>query len=192
MAYGLVTGPILETDRLLLRRWKDADRAPLAAIQADSAAMRYFVAARTREESDALIDESEAGFESDGFGLWALERKADRRFLGFAGLAHSDFDAPFCPAIDAGWHLTRDVWGQGYATEAGRVVFDFAFDALDLAEVVAHTTAVNPPSIAVMQRLGMSHDPVDDFDGPWYPEGHPLRRFVLYRMDAARWRRQRS
>lgn len=160
-------------------------------MQADAVGMRYLAELPTRVESDRVIDEMEAGFDRDGFGLWALERKSDQRFIWFAGITHSDFDAPFCPAIDAGWHLTRDAWGQGYATEAAGAVFAFAFDVVGLPEVVAHTSALNAPSIAVMQRLQMTHDPIDDFDGPWFDEGDPRRRFVLYRINRQRWTRRR-
>jgi RimJ/RimL family protein N-acetyltransferase len=90
--------------------------------------------------------------------------------------------------VHIGWHLARDVWRNGYATEGAGAVLDFAFDRLQLAEVVAHTTARNERSRAVMGRLGMTHDSRDDFDAPWYSPQHPLRRFVLYRVTVQRWR----
>lgn len=181
---------ILSTERLLLRRWSEADRDPLARINADPEVMRYLNGPITREASDAFIDEMEATFDAHGFGLWAVERKEDGRLLGFTGLALSDFGAPFCPAVDVGWRLAREAWGHGYATEAARCVLAFAFDELGLPEVVAHTTSINERSRAVMRRIGMTHDPADDFDGPWFSEGHPLRRFVLYRMSERLWRRR--
>jgi ribosomal-protein-alanine N-acetyltransferase len=178
----------LHTKRLLLRRWTREDRVPFAAINSDPEVMYYRFAPLNRQESDDLIDEIEACFDKHGFGLWAVERRHDGRLLGFTGLAISDFDAPFCPAIDVGWTLARDVWGHGYATEAATASLDFAFGELELSEVVAHTTRLNEPSQAVMRRLGMAHDPADDFDGPWYPVGHPRRRFVLYRINEPEWR----
>ena len=184
----LMKPPSLRTNRLLLRRWTDRDRAPFADINADPEVMRYRLAPLSRHESDKLIEEIEACFHQNGFGLWAVERSDDGRLLGFTGLAVSDFDAPFCPAIDIGWRLARDAWGHGFATEAALASLDFAFNELRLTEVVAHTTSVNEPSQAVMRRIGMTHDPADDFDGPWYPAGHPLRRFVLYRIKAPDWR----
>ncbi len=150
--------------------------------------MRYRFSPLTRDQSDALIDEIETTFDRNGFGLWAVERIEDRRLLGFTGFGTSDFGAPFCPAIDVGWTLARDVWGNGYATEGATAALEFAFDELRLDEVVAHTTEANGPSRAVMHRLGMRHDPSDDFDAPWYEPGHPRRRFVLYRIGAADWR----
>jgi ribosomal-protein-alanine N-acetyltransferase len=150
--------------------------------------MRYHRAPLSREGSDRFIDETEACFDENGFGLWAVERISDGRLLGFTGLATSEFDARFCPAIDIGWRLAREAWGFGYASEGARASLDFAFTDLGLAEVVAHTTRLNERSQAVMRRIGMTHDPADDFDGPWYPAGHPFRPFVLYRMKATDWR----
>jgi ribosomal-protein-alanine N-acetyltransferase len=183
---------MLRTDRLLLRRWTDDDRDPFARINADPEVMRYRLAPLSRQESDDLIDEIESCIDQNGFGLWAVERTEDGRLLGFTGLAVSDFGAPFCPAIDIGWRLAQDVWGNGYATEGARAALDFAFNELQLAEVVAHTTTLNERSQAVMRRLGMTHDPSDDFDGPWYPVGHPLRRFALYRVNGKQWRAHRA
>jgi RimJ/RimL family protein N-acetyltransferase len=184
----VVKDPTLRTRRLLLRRWTDRDRNDLAQICADPEVMRYRFAPLSRQESDNFIDQNEASFDESGFGLWALERLDDRRLLGYIGFGLSDFGAPFCPAIDVGWTLARDVWGHGYATEGASAAMGFAFDELRLSEVVAHTTALNERSQAVMRRLAMSHDPSDDFDGPWYEVGHPRRRFVLYRMTASGWR----
>lgn len=151
--------------------------------------MRYRFDSLSRRESDALIDEAETYFETRGFGLWAVERKWDGRLIGYNGFGTSEFDAPFCPAVDIGWTLARHAWGRGYATEGAIAAVDYAFDHIGLDEVVAHTTHLNERSRAVMDRLGMSHDPADDFDAPWYPPGHLLRRFVLYRLRASEWRR---
>jgi len=180
-------GPTLQTPRLVLRRWSDEDRGPLAAITADPEVMKYRFARLSRAETDQMIDQNEESFETNRFGLWAMDRNEDHRLLGFAGFGTSDFGAAFCPAVDVGWTLARDTWGRGYATEAASAALDYAFDELGLDEVVAHTTSVNERSRAVMRRLGMTHDPADDFDAPWYVGGHPYRRFVLYRLRASAW-----
>jgi ribosomal-protein-alanine N-acetyltransferase len=187
-----MNSPILRTKRLLLRRWTAEDRDPLAAINSDHDVMRYRYAPLNRQQSDELIEEIETCFDNHGFGLWAVERCLDGRLLGFTGLAISDFGAPFCPAVDIGWTLAKYAWGCGYATEAASASLDFAFRELRLSEIVAHTTSLNEPSRAVMSRLGMTHDPHDDFDGPWYPVNHPHRRFVLYRISEPVWRLHRS
>jgi RimJ/RimL family protein N-acetyltransferase len=184
--------PMLRTRRLVLRRWTDSDREPVAAITADAEVMRYRFAQLSRSESDRLIDENEELFDEQGFGLWAVERREDGRLLGYAGFGTSNFDAAFCPAIDAGWTLGREAWGHGYATEAGIAALDYGFGTLGLDEIVAHTTSLNERSRAVMRRLGMTHDSSDDFDAPWYDEGHPHRRFVLYRVRMKDWRAGRE
>jgi RimJ/RimL family protein N-acetyltransferase len=187
MAYAM-KDPTLRTKRLMLRRWTDDDREDFARISADPEVMRYRLAPLSRRESDSLIDAIEVSFDENGFGLWAVERLEDDRLLGFTGFGTSDFEAPFCPAIDIGWTLARDVWGHGYATEGAVAAMNFAFNEFHLDQVVAHTTQLNERSQAVMRRLGMTHDPGDDFDTPWYEIGHPCRRFVLYRMEASDWR----
>jgi RimJ/RimL family protein N-acetyltransferase len=185
-------GPRLDTERLVLRRWTDDDRGPFAAIMADVEVMRFRFARLSRPESDRLIDEFERSFEEKGFGLWAVERSDECRLVGSLGIGTSDFGASFCPAIDIGWTLARDAWGYGYPTEGASAALDHAFDTLGFEEMVAHTTSLNERSRAVMRRLGMTHDPADDFDAPWYAEGHPYRRFVLYRIRATEWKRRRG
>jgi RimJ/RimL family protein N-acetyltransferase len=177
----------LHTSRLLLRRWRDSDRDVFAQINADPVVMRYRFKPLTRQESDDLINNIEAGFDQRGFGQWAIERTADRHVIGLVGLELADDDAPFSPPVHIGWRLARDAWGHGYATEGAIAALDHAFDVVRLPEVVSHTTSANERSRAVMCRLGMRHNRDDDFDAPWYPIGHPLRRFVLYRMTAIDW-----
>jgi RimJ/RimL family protein N-acetyltransferase len=172
----------LVTDRLRLRHWQPADRAPFAALNADPEVMRHFPARLSREESDAMADRVAAHVEETGWGLWALEERVTGTFLGFTGLARPGFDAPFMPATEIGWRLARAAWGHGYATEAARAAAAFGFDALGLDGLVSFTAVENERSRAVMRRLGMTHDPGDDFDHPRLPEGHRLRRHVLYRL----------
>jgi ribosomal-protein-alanine N-acetyltransferase len=176
----------LRTDRLLLRLWQPRDRAPFAALNADEEVMRHFPAPLSRAESDALVDHIVAGFERRGSGLWALEERATGRFLGFTGLAPVTFQAPFAPATEVGWRLRRDAWGRGLASEAARAALAFAFagDGLALEEVVSFSARGNERSRAVMRRIGMSHDPAEDFGHPALAAGHRLRRHVLYRVQA--------
>jgi RimJ/RimL family protein N-acetyltransferase len=178
--------PELRTERLTLRRWRDADREPFAAVNADPRVMEFFLAPLSREGSDALVERIEAGFDRHGFGLWALEVRGSGEFIGFTGLAPPEFDAHFTPAVEVGWRLAAPAWGQGYATEAARAAIGFGFERAGLEEIVSMTSATNLRSRAVMERLGMSHDPADDFDHPAIPAGHPLRRHVLYRLSSAR------
>jgi RimJ/RimL family protein N-acetyltransferase len=172
----------MRTSRLLLRRWRDDDRLPFAEMNADPAVMEHFPGRLTAAESDALADRIEAGFDERGYGLWAVEVIDGPPFVGFVGLAPVLFEAGFTPAVEVGWRLARPHWGQGYATEAARAALAFGFDDLGLAEIVSFTVPGNVRSRAVMERLGMRHDPGGDFDHPRIPEGHPLRRHVLYRL----------
>jgi len=171
----------LRTERLLLRRWRDDDRAPFAAMNADPRVMEHFPAALSAAESDALVERIERSFDERGYGLWALERIDDGAFLGFTGLLDVGFEAPFTPALEVGWRLAAGAWGRGYATEAGRASLAHAFAVIGAAEVVSFTAVVNVRSQRVMQRLGMTHDPADDFEHPLVAAGDRLRPHVLYR-----------
>jgi RimJ/RimL family protein N-acetyltransferase len=177
--------PELRTERLLLRHWRDDDLDPFAALNADPEVMRYFPALLTREESDAATGRIRAHLESMGWGLWAVEVSGVAPFAGFVGLSAPRFEAHFTPAVEVGWRLARAYWGHGYATEAARAAVEFGFGELGLAEIVSFTPVANEPSRRVMRRLGMRHDPADDFDHPLVPAGHPLERHVLYRLAAS-------
>ena len=171
----------LTTERLRLRHWRDADRAGFAALNADPEVMRHFIAPLDGEQSDALLRRIDDVLDQRGWGLWALEERARVQLLGFTGLAPVPFTAPFTPAVEIGWRLVRSHWGRGLASEAARASLAYGFDELALAEVVAFTFTGNERSRAVMRRIGMTHDPADDFEHPVIPEGHPLRPHVLYR-----------
>lgn len=172
----------LRTDRLVLRRWRDSDRDPFAALNADPEVMEHFPSTLDRAESDAMIDRIDAHIAGSGWGLWAVERACDGAFLGFTGLAVPRFNSHFTPAVEVGWRLARHAWGHGYATEAAHAALDYAFNELALAEVVSFTVPTNVRSRAVMERIGMSRDPAGDFDHPNIPPASPLRRHVLYRF----------
>ena len=126
----------IKTERLLLREWRDSDLEPLTAISADPEVMRHFPAPLSRDESSALIGRCQDHFAEHGFGLWALERKDNGLFVGFAGLGYMDFEAHFTPAIEIGWRLARDQWGQGLASEAARAVLQQGFEQLGLGEII--------------------------------------------------------
>jgi RimJ/RimL family protein N-acetyltransferase len=177
--------PELATARLRLRAFRDADRAPFAAMNADPAVMEHFPNRLTRAESDAFMDRIAVRWTEDGHGLWAVERRDDGAFLGFTGIAR----LAWLPTPEIGWRFARVAWGQGYATEAARAARDWAFGTLGLDAIVSVTTVANQRSRAVMERIGMTRDPADDFLHPNLPEGHPLRPHVLYRLSRADWER---
>ncbi|HEY0699985.1 MAG TPA: GNAT family N-acetyltransferase [Micromonospora sp.] len=186
--FGCDAGPMeLRTPRLLLRQWREDELAAFAALNADPEVMEHFPARLSRRESDALAARVMAHIGEHGWGLWAVEAaeegSPDRgRFAGFTGLSVPSFEAHFTPAVEVGWRLARWAWGRGYASEAARAATAYGFGQLGLPEIVSFTAVSNARSQAVMRRIGMTHDPADDFDHPKLPERHPLRRHVLYRL----------
>ena len=170
------------TERLQLRQWRAADRAPFAALTADPDVMRYFPAPMSRVQSDAMADKCEALIAERGWGAWAVERISDQCFIGMVGLHIPQADLPFSPCVEVLWRLAKNAWGQGLATEAAQAALAVGFDNLQLREIVAFTTHGNTPSQAVMQRLGMERDRHGDFDHPALPASHTLRPHVLYRL----------
>ncbi|MEM9555555.1 MAG: GNAT family N-acetyltransferase [Acidobacteriota bacterium] len=182
--------PELETrlepvsERLQLRSWRDADRAPFAALNADPVVMEHYPAPLTRAESDALLDRWQAQIEARGWGFWAVEHKDTGTLIGGVGLSIPRPPFPFLPCVEVGWRLARQHWGHGYATEAARVALDAGFGPIGLDEIVSFTAASNLRSRAVMERLGMRYD--RDFEHPALAIGHPLRRHCLYRLVPSR------
>ena len=173
---------MIETERLLLRQWRDEDFEPFAVLNADPVVMEYFPALLSRAESNIAAEGNRRVIEERGWGLWALERIDTSEFIGFTGLWQVPADYPFVPAVEVGWRLARGHWGLGFATEAARAAVQFGFDRIGLQEIVSMTSVANLRSRRVMEKLGMTHDPADDFDHPRVPEGSPLRRHVLYRL----------
>jgi ribosomal-protein-alanine N-acetyltransferase len=176
---------MLETARLLLRPWRESDREPFARMNADRRVRRYFPSTLTRRESDASVDLFETHLAEHGFTFFAAELRQTSEFIGFIGLARPTWRAHFTPCVEIGWRLDPAHWNQGLATEGARECLKFGFDNIGLEEIVALTVPANLPSRRVMEKLGMTYDPSDDFDHPRIAEEHPLRRHVLYRLRAA-------
>jgi len=172
----------LRTERLLLRPWRPSDRAPFAAVNADPVVREFLPGLLTREESDAAVDRIEQHFAEHGFGLWAVEVPGLTDFAGFIGLSVPKFEAHFTPCVEIGWRLAAGHWGRGYAPEGARACLAFGWDQLGQREIFSFTVPENLRSRRVMEKLGMTRDPADDFDHPSLPAGHPLRRHVLYRI----------
>ncbi len=149
--------------------------------------MEFFPRLLTRRQSDDLVDQIEAHFETHGYSLWATEERDSSTFIGFVGLLVPRFEAHFTPCVEIGWRLARASWGRGYATEAAQAAMRHAFEQAELEQIVSMTTPINQRSRRVMEKLAMTHDAADDFDHPHLPEGHPLRRHVLYRRSRAHW-----
>jgi len=172
----------LKTERLVLRRWREADREAFRAMNGDPRVMEFMPKALTTAESDAMMERMERHFERHGFGLFAAEVRGSGELAGFVGLSVPGFEAPFMPAVEIGWRLAAEYWGRGLATEGAREALRWGFEELGLDEVVSFTAEGNARSRRVMELLGMTHDATDDFEHPGLAEGHRLRRQVLYRM----------
>jgi RimJ/RimL family protein N-acetyltransferase len=171
----------LRTERLVLREWTDADLPAFHALNSHPEVMEFLPGLLTREQSDAFAARIRREMTERSFGLWAVEVVGVVPFVGFVGLSVPSFEAPFMPCVEIGWRLARRHWGNGYANEAALAAMACAFGPLGLDEIVSFTVPANVKSRRVMERIGMERDPRDDFDHPKLPEGHPLRRHVLYR-----------
>ena len=174
--------PELRTERLWMRRWRPDDREPFAALNADPRVVEFLPGPLTRAESDERAARIEAHFQEYGYGLWAVEVVGVAPFVGFVGLSVPRFEARFMPCVEIGWRLSAEHWGCGYATEGARAALAFGFERLSLTEIVSYTVPDNVRSRRVMEKIGMTHRPDEDFDHPLLPEGHRLRRHVLYRL----------
>ncbi len=179
-------------DRVVLRPWREDDYEPFAALNADPEVMRYFPAMLSRAESDSVARRVGALVDERGWGWWAVELHEAGAFVGFVGLADPGFEAPFMPAIEIGWRLAREAWGNGYATEAARLALAYAFDVIEADRVVSFTVPANTRSRNVMTRLGLHHVEGGDFDHPRVPVDSPLRRHVLYEISADEFARARQ
>ena len=169
----------IDTERLIMRGWRESDLAPWAAMNADPEVRQYLGPPLTFGQASAQVLNFQDDLDRYGFGFWAVQVRASGEFIGFTGLGTVDEEMPFT-GIELGWRLARPAWGHGYATEAAAAAVEYGFDIMGLAEIVAVTMAGNLRSRAVMRRIGMITDPAEDFDDRDVDE-RPLRRHVVYR-----------
>ena len=174
------------TERLLLRQWRESDREPFSALNADPRVMEFFPSTLDRAASDAMVDRCRTAIAGRGWGLWAAELRGSGEFIGFVGLQIPAAPLPFSPCVEIGWRLAFAYWGRGLATEAARGALSVGFEQVQLPEIVSFTAVINLRSRAVMERLGMI-DTGTTFPHPGVPEGSPIREHCLYRLDRERW-----
>ncbi len=184
----MATGFVLRTDRLILRSWRESDLEPFAALNADPRVMEFFPKTLSRDESDVTVARISRHIDEHGFGLWAIEAPNRAPFIGFVGVCIPSFEAAFTPCVEVGWRIDVEHWEHGYAIEAAAAAVNDAFARFGFAEILSFTVPQNQRSRRVMEKLGMTRSPADDFDHPNLPEGHPFRRHVLYRLSRAAWR----
>ncbi|MEM8629131.1 MAG: GNAT family N-acetyltransferase [Chlamydiota bacterium] len=174
---------ILETDRLLLRTWTDQDLEPMLAINQDSRVMEYLLPMQAPKQTSELLNRIRHHFTQYGYCLYATVRKDTGAMIGFIGFNRPSFSCHFTPTVEIGWRLASTEWGKGLATEGARAVLDYGFQHWKLPEIVSFTTKGNVRSRRVMEKIGLQHNPQDDFDHPLVPPLHPLKKHVLYRLD---------
>jgi ribosomal-protein-alanine N-acetyltransferase len=169
-----------QTERLILRPWRQEDREPYAILNSNPEVMRYLLRTLTREESDKMVEIIEQKMAANGWGLWAVEEKSSGAFIGFVGLNIPAYELPFSPVIEIGWRLDKPFWGKGYAPEAAAKALEIGFDQYGIEEIVAFTALKNKASQRVMEKIGMRR--CEEFDHPAVSEDSPLRRHILYRV----------
>lgn len=178
---------MIRTERLVMRRWTDADREPFAALNADPLVMEHMQGLMSREASDAFVDRIERHWDEHRWGLWAVEVPGVAPFVGYVGLWPADFVAE--GTVEVGWRLASAHWGNGYATEAATEALRGGFVDVGLDEIVSFTVPQNIRSRRVMERIGLVRDPAGDFDHPRvdavaYPHLVPQ---MMYRLTSAAW-----
>lgn len=176
----------LETERLILRDWREEDLNPFAVMSADPTVMATLGPIMTREEAAALIARVIKRKATYGYTMWAVERREDSRFLGWCGLIRGEV-GPITDKLEIGWRLASDAWGQGYAREGAEAAMDWGFANLPDDRIWAITSAGNGRSWGLMERLGMTRRPDLDFEHPKLSEGDPLLRHVTYSIERETW-----
>ncbi|WP_279050251.1 GNAT family N-acetyltransferase [Cedecea davisae] len=169
-----------QTERLILRPWREEDLPSFAEMNADPEVMRYFLNPLTEDESRDYLESFRQRMAENGFGFWALEERSSGELAGFVGLNRPGYTLPFSPCVEIGWRLRKAFWGKGYAPEAAARALRVGFEEYGLESIVAFTALPNMPSQRVMEKLGMTRE--GEFDHPMVSEGHPLLRHVWYQI----------
>lgn len=171
-----------ETERLILRKWREEDTVSFCAINNDPKVIEFLRGAMSLKECKNFIAKTNLRIEKWGFGLWSVALKGDEESIGFVGLNCPDFESHFTPCVEIGWRLASRHWGKGYAVEAAKASLKIGFENFDLKEIVAFTVPKNLRSISVMEKIGMKRDFAGDFNHPKLPLDHHLSRHILYRV----------
>ena len=171
---------ILTTERLGLRRWIDSDVNPFAEMNQDAEVMKYFPRTLTEQETAEMVQRIRVHFEKYQFGLYAVENKLTKEFIGYTGFYVPTFESFFTPCVEIGWRYKKEVWGRGFATEAASACLNYGFGILELNKIVSFTSTLNIKSENVMKRIGMSY--ISDFDHPLIDKDSMLCRHVLYQI----------
>lgn len=171
---------IISTERLCLRRWTDSDTHFFIEMNKDPDVMEYFPKTLTDSESIEFINRVNLSFAENGFGLFAVENKLTKEFIGFTGFAIPRFEMFFTPCVEIGWRFQKTSWGQGFATEAAKACLNYGFETLGFIKILSFTASINKKSQQVMKRIGMNY--ITDFDHPKIDRTNKLCRHVLYEI----------
>ncbi|NWQ42821.1 GNAT family N-acetyltransferase [Bacillus sp. EB106-08-02-XG196] len=170
----------LETSRLKLRDWEDTDLEPFSRLNADEKVMKYFPKTLSSEETTVFYKSIISEFIECGFGLYAVDVKENKEFIGFIGFHRANFEADFTPCVEIGWRLKQEAWGKGYATEGAAACLQYGFKELGFSDIYSFTADVNTPSKNVMIKIGMSF--IKYFNHPKIEIKSPLNTHVLYHI----------
>jgi RimJ/RimL family protein N-acetyltransferase len=172
----------IETERLILREWRESDIAPLLAICRDPQVMEFLGPLETEEGIHAAVARQQAHQKNLGHCYWAIGRKADQQMLGFCGIQPEPHGTQMAGLPDIGWRLGNAYWGRGYAREAAKASLDWGFANLPDDAIWAITVPANTRSWGLMERLGMKRQHDMDFDHPNVADDNPLKRHITYRI----------
>jgi len=171
---------VTETDRLIIRHYKEEDFSAFVEMNADEEVMRHFPSTLDEEGSRNLFDRINTRIEETGKSFWAAELKENNDFIGFIGLSEPNFEADFVPCTEIGWRLRRKYWGKGYATEGAKACLEVGWNRFELEEIVSFAVVENLPSIHVMKKIGMQH--LKNFMHPALEQWPEIQECVLYRI----------
>jgi len=177
---------IIETERLILRTWKDKDSEEYYCINQDPKVIELLLGSLTMQEVADFMHTMNEQFAKLGFTLFAAEEKSTGKLIGFIGLNPPKWDSHFTPCVEIGWRLGSQYWNQGYATEGAEAVLEYGFNKCGLTEIVSFTVPENIRSIRVMEKIGMKRDLSGDFAHPKLASDHKLSKHVLYRIKRPR------
>jgi [ribosomal protein S5]-alanine N-acetyltransferase len=169
---------IFETERLLMRHWKKDDTLPFIEMCADRKVMEFLSAPLTQQEARITISRIQDHFKKYDFGLYAIEKKDTKKFIGFTGFMIPNFEHYFTPCVEIGWRIMSSEWKRGYATEAAAACLLFGFSKLDLKKIYSFTSIRNLASQRVMQKIGLHYK--GRFFHPMLPPEHSLSEHILY------------
>lgn len=173
----------LETKRLILRKCNiDNDLKEWSYIISDPKVMEYFPSLGDEKMAAQFIERANENMGKNGYGLFACELKETSEMIGFVGISIPSFEANFTPCVEISWRLSSDHWGKGLAVEAALACLNLGFETYHINEIVAFTAVNNLRSRRVMEKIGMKHDALNDFNHPNLPPDHPLSLHVLYRI----------